>query len=639
MGEGLKNERKKADLSWQVDTTYTQGKLDDFLFLGPVAVDIETTGLSHDTDHIVGISVSWMPANAHYIPVAHRAALNEPINDIISRLNTYIKAGGIILYFNAKFDRAFLNKAGLNDQGSFKDVQIELYSHSAHLFLGAAGLKGLAKKVLGLDMMPMEELFNTTKAEMKRNPPNFATLPVDGRTLSYACADADMTYRLFEYSEAKRTEKSSMISNLDHAVVAAIQSMERNGITIDVEKLTQIGLTIEDEREKLSAAIKAVGGQELNIGSPKQLAKHLFEVRGLEPIIRTDKDAPSTSTRALRALQRKYGKKYKELNWVIEYRKLDTLRKSYVKPISKGVKPGTSKIFPQFKVASLVTGRISSTGDGVYLEKLNFQGIPKNLTEQGFNIRECFVAAPGYTWCSIDLASIELRLIAEFSRDPKLIEAVCGDMHSQTARLIFNKGEDDPEFKRYRKIAKILNFNLAYAFGIHALRSKLEEEMGKKVGEQECWDLYNKFFQKAYPKWDQYKKDLCSKARKEGIAYTMWGRARDLSELYGASDNYFGCAGDRAAVNHPIQGTAADLMRRALVKCDHYTHWLGNQDVRMLNTVHDEINFEIRNNMVGVAVPALTKIISWTPKDFIVHLEAVAEVGPNWGKGEVYGED
>ena len=635
--EPLKKPKKIKDYGWQGECKYIKSVSNGF-FYNPsnppyVAVDIETTGLNQESDTIVGISLSANAYEGVYYSIQHLNADNLPLKEVIGFLNEVVEKGTTLVYFNAKFDRAFLNKAGLRDEGHFVDVQIELYSTSAHLFQGSSSLKTLFKKVYGLDMMELHELFGISKAEIKRNPPNFATLPVDEKTLAYACSDALATYRLFEYSRSRATDKTKSIAELDHAVVPAIQAMERAGITICPVRLQDASESINEERDKLSAALRAKLGPEVNLGSPKQLRGYFFDKLGLSPLIKTPKDEASTSTTALRALQRRYGNKYKELNWLIQWRKLDTLNKSYIKPISGGIKPGTSKIYPQFKVASLVTGRISSTGDGIYLEKLNFQGIPKNLAQEGFNIRKMFRASPGYRWLSIDLSSIEPRLIANLSEDAELVRIYNTpgeDLYTSTTEYLFKQKPGDSDFQRVRKVTKIIILAMFYSFGVHSIKANLEQEVGEKIREEWVWELREKI-EKRFPGWTALRMQQIKDARRLGYAETLWGRKRDLSDLYSQA-NYLGCAGDRVAVNMPIQGTAADLLRRALIHCNDYIESQPAGEINMLSTVHDEINFEIREEVIDKHLPELVKCMAWTPPGFKVPILAEVEVGPSWGE-------
>jgi len=635
---------------WQENCHYEHlTNLDDFLGIPPnceyVAVDIETTGLSKHIHKIVGLSFCFEEEEAYYISVEHKDSKNVTIEDLIAFCNKHF-SDKTCVYWNAKFDMGFLEKAGFKSK-KFLDVKIMFYnSDIANTHLRPT-LKQQSQQVLDLKMLTIFETVGISPRSKAAKSLSFATIPVNDITLAYACADADITYRLFQYYRDQKqalSDKYKNVRQLDHRLIEPIQKIEDTGVCIDIPYLTSMHAQGEAKLAELEDSfqteVRKHTDTEINIASPKQLCDYFFNTLQLKPAKLTPKGNPSTDQEAIQRLLDKYGTKYKSLEILKEWRYLEKRMNTYISSLLNGISTLDNRIHPNFNISKLITGRLSATGDGVFLQKFNSQAIPKLAKDHPYNIRKAFVPQEGFTWVAIDLSNIEVRIIANYSRDPNLIRMLNsgGNQHETTAKLVFGKVRGDPDYEKYYKIAKTMNFNLAYAFGITELKKKLEIDAGLKLTDEDCWGYFNKMFRQAYPTWGRYKEQERFRAQKEQFTTTIFGRYRDLSEDYKKAKEGKGYTGhiDNQAVNYPIQGSCADLIRLALVKCHNYLKL--NQlfdDAHILLTVHDEICFEVRgepgDEKFDLIVQKFCDIMQWYPKHWPVPVLADPMVGKSWG--------
>lgn len=621
-----------------------------------VAIDTETTGLNVDHLDLVGVSMSHSHGEAVYIPVAHKTfEHNSDARLLVERLTALYNAGTKLVFYNAGFDLSVLQKYGFpeihpDDWGvRVFDAQVMLYHMYLHLYQGKnnspnyiGSLKKASENLLGCKMITFHECLGMTKKEFNKSNKTFADVPVDENLLAYACADADITLRLFNLIREKYVITS--LTRLDYKLIPVVRDMQRVGQVVDQAKL----LSIEQEtRARMNAAKERVttlfnqtnkiAGLTLNLNSSKQLGAFLFDTMGLPVIIKTPKGAPAVSSEALKRLSwHPAGRKAQVLRDLLEYKDQETYLNKIVCKIKSGVDPATSRVFASYNTSSLVTGRLSTTGDGHFLKKFNFQGIPKREDEGDgldLSIRNAFLAPEGYVWASFDLSNIELRLVAAFSRDPALVKAFQEnqDLHTLTCERVFGISPSHEKFTFYRKVAKVLNFGSAYAFsGKGAIRSKLIESTQREWSKQESENLFLELY-KSYPGWAKYKVECCKFARLNGYATSYFGRKRDLTPLYAVSRRD-GCAGDRAACNHPIQATCADLIRAAMVRVGACIKSLPPGEVHLVSSIHDELNFNVRRSDNTKEILRNIKIVmEYTPKEWPVAVVTKCAVGKSWG--------
>ena len=607
-----------------------------------IGIDTETTGLDARTHRLVGISFSCESACGFYTPVGHggdATRSNAGLFDIVAQLNDYDRTySPTWVFYNAKFDLRFLQAAGFSPR-NVVDVAILLYIRDLAGAESNAGLKETTARLLGLRMTTIKELFASVGSDLTSH--NFSDLEPSQAVVDYACADADATLRLYHKSQEPLgyvyPEKGE-IELLDHALISPIMAMEDTGMVVDSIAAGRLHTKIEQDIEGAIAQCRLLTGvPEFNPASSAHVGAALYEpsMSGIPIIRRTRKgNKPSTDGDTLTILQRKYGAQVPLIGEILHYRDLVGVSR-FTEKLRGGTSPVTGRVHPQYNQVRQITGRLSTTGDGQWLKKLNFQGIPNRADADPHNIRNLFKATPGWKWVSMDLSNIEIRLIAEFSRDQGLLDMLNkkgSDFHAMTAKALFGKEQSDPEWSKWRQVAKICNFNLAYAFGITTLRDKIETEAGTRMSKAQCQDLFEAFFTRAYPGWGQYKKDLVKEARRTMLSTTLFGRRRRLN-MYYPPDPYFGCAGDRQAVSHPIQGSCADLLRKAIIDCGEYVKRNAGA-VRMLCTVHDEINFEIKHesdDKMLAHVLELKSILEWAPDHFVVPIKSSVSIGDSWG--------
>lgn len=534
------------------------------------AFDTETTSLNPVQADLVGLSFAWKAGEAYYLPVRGTMGPLLPVDAVVARLKPVLENSSIAkIGHNSKYDILVARRLGISVAGVEFDTLLASFlldpqraSHS---------LDSLAKTHFGHDMIPITDLIGKGKDQ-------FTMDQVDTRrACEYAAEDADFTWQLAELFRPRI--RGSHVERLFHEtempLVEVLVEMEHHGIALNVKLLAELGESIEASLVELTRDVHRAAGHSFNIDSPKQLAAVLFDEQGLNVVKRT-KTGRSTDAETLEALAAQSDHPIPRM--VLEYRELAKLKGTYVDTLPRMVYPRTGRVHAHFNQTGAITGRLSSNDP-------NLQNIPVR-TEMGRRIREAIV--PGRPDCVLlaaDYSQIELRLLAHFSQDPALLEAFYSgqDVHSAVAAQV-NGVPLEEVTAAQRSAAKAVNFGIIYgqsAFG-------LSRSLGIPVGTAKAF--IDTYFQR-YPGIRIFIDQCVADARRTGYAETILGRRRPIEEL--RSRNRAQVAfGERIAVNTVVQGSAADLIKRAMIDI-HRRIQSGVYSARMLIQVHDELVFEV----------------------------------------------
>ena len=583
----------------------------------PVAVDTETDDLRPDTARLVGISLCARPGEGVYIPVLERedAAQGDlfPGGDvshldwIVPRLAPHLAdSGRLLLGQNLKFDRWILERHGLRLGERVFDTMVAAYvlDPGRQRF----GLDELAREHLDLEMIPYGDLF----ASGDRTK-DILNVPLE-RLAVYAAEDADATWRLhgvFAAQLAAQPSLARLFETIETPLTAVLYAMEKRGIALDRPFLEALGVTFREELQGLEGRIHAEAGREFNVQSPQQLATVLFEDLGLKPVKKTA-SGWSTDVSVLSAL----AEKHPLPGLVLEHRQLAKLLGTYVDSLMELVNPGTGLIHTSFNQAVTATGRLSSSDP-------NLQNIPIR-SERGRRIRRAFVPrAAGRVFISADYSQIELRLLAHLSGDATLIEIfrAGGDVHRRTAALVGGVDESAVD-GAMRGRAKAINFGVIYGMGARALARQL----GIKT--REAAEFIDGYF-RTYPGVKAYIAACRETARETGATETLFGRRRALPDIM-SDNNRVRSFQERVAVNTPIQGSAADLIKLAMLEVEARLAAAGLEAMLLLQ-VHDELLLEAPAAEAD-AVTELVRDVMAGVNTLDVPLVVDVHVGDNWAE-------
>ena len=537
-----------------------------------VAVDLETTSLDYMQAEIVGISLAVQPCHAAYIAVAHRyeGAPPQPARDeVLARLKPMLTDPRIRkIGQNLKYDISVLARHGIEMAGAAFDTMLESYvidsTASRH------DMDSLALKYLGYKTTRYEDVAGKGAKQI-----NFAEVHVEEAT-HYAAEDADITLRLHQklWPMLQAQDKAAeLFLEIEMPLVPVLSRMERTGVRIDAGRLQQQSRQIEQRLHALEQQAHQSAGQAFNLGSPKQIREILFEKLKLPVIQKTPKGDPSTAESVLKELALDYPLP----KIILEYRGLAKLKSTYTDKLPQQINPDTGRVHTSYHQAVAATGRLSSADP-------NLQNIPIR-TEEGRRIRQAFVAEPGFTLLAADYSQIELRIMAHLSGDQRLLEAFSSgvDIHRATAAEIFSVAPAEVSTEQ-RRSAKAINFGLIYGMSAYGLARQLGID---RNAAQHYVDLY---FQR-YPGVKAFMDRMRTLAREQGYVETVFGRRLYLPEI-NASNHQRRQYAERAAINAPMQGTAADIIKRAMITIDRWIR-TSAPEVRMIMQVHDELVFEI----------------------------------------------
>ena len=533
---------------------------------GQFSFDTETTGLDAVQAGLVGLSFSTAPTVAWYVPVGHQEGEQLPMEEVLAAVRPLFESPDISkCAHNSNYDMTILASHGIDCQGVDFDTMV-----AAHLLSrGQLGLKNLALDVLGQEMTPINKLIGTGKKQITFDQVDIET------AAPYAAADADMTARLrlaFE-EPVMREGLSSLMTDMEMPLVPVLVTMQRHGIMLDSAGLREMSEDLREQMFQTEEELYKSIGHTVNINSPQQLSDLLFNEIGLPKTKRT-KTGYSTDANSLEGLKGLHP----VVDQILEYRQVSKLKSTYVDALPEMVNPDTGRVHTSYNQTGSATGRMSSSDP-------NLQNIPIR-TEMGRQVRKAFMAegAPDWLLFSADYSQIELRVLAHMSQDPGLLEAFRRgeDIHSSTASLMFDVPLNDVVADQ-RRIAKVLNFGVIYGLSAHGI----SQQTG--FSREEGASFIEAYFAK-YPGISDYLEQVKVKARAEQYVETLLGRRRYLPDINSPNFNVRGGA-ERMAINMPIQGTAADIMKLAMIRVQKRLDDEGMK-TKMLLQVHDELVLE-----------------------------------------------
>jgi DNA polymerase-1 len=588
---------------------------------GAFAFDTETTGLEAMRARLVGLSFAVAPGEAYYVPVGHAGAGRQlPLELVLERLGPLLASEGLEkTAHNAKYDMVVLAQHGVWVRGLQFDTMIAAFlageggGGTYRPGEGALGLKWLASRLLGVEMTDISQLIGRRGREQI----SMAEVPVEaaGR---YACADADMTLRLRPRLEEMLRERAQerLFYDIEMPVVPVLARMELNGMAVDVAVLQEMSGVLAEEVRRVEEEVYRAVGHRFNIGSPQQLSRVLFEELRLPKTRRLKTGSYSTDAQSLEELRGAHP----IIDLIFEYRELTKLKGTYVDALPGLVNPRTGRIHSDFNQTGAATGRISSSNP-------NLQNIPVR-TELGRQIRRAFVArdvGPDPYLLSADYSQIELRILAHYTGDPALVEAFRRDedIHAVTAAQVFGVAREQvtPEMRRR---AKVFNFGVLYGLTPYGLSVR------ERIPQEEAAEFIRRYFER-YPGVRRYIEETVQRARELGYAETIFGRRRYLPDINSANVNVRQAA-ERAAINMPIQGTNADIMKLAMARVHQELERRRLRSLMVLQ-VHDELIFECPAAELA-EMQALVLEIMPRAAQLAVPLKVDVKVGRTWGDME-----
>ncbi|MCF5865499.1 DNA polymerase I [Aeromonas veronii] len=573
------------------------------------AFDTETTSLDYMEARIVGVSFAVEPGKAAYVPFGHDylgapVQLSEAV--VLGKLKplledpTRLKVGQ-----NLKYDRNVLLNHDIDLQGIAYDTMLESYvlnsTASRH------DMDSLAKRYLGVETTSFEDIAGKGVKQL-----TFNQIELE-QAAPYAAEDADITLRLHQtlWGQLEAAPGLARVfSEIELPLLPVLARMELLGTTIDPKLLHQQSQEIELRLAELEKQAHELAGQEFNLSSPKQLGEILFTKLGLPIIKKTPKGAPSTAEEVLAELAETY-----ELpQLLMEHRGLAKLKSTYTDKLPLMIKPQTGRVHTSYHQAVAATGRLSSSDP-------NLQNIPVR-NEQGRRIRQAFIPSAGYKLVAADYSQIELRIMAHLSGDKGLLTAFAEgkDIHKATAAEVFGVALDAVTTDM-RRSAKAINFGLIYGMSAFGLAKQLG------IGRAEAQKYMDLYFER-YPGVLEYMERTRQQAEAQGYVETLFGRRLYLPDIKSRNAGLRKAA-ERAAINAPMQGTAADIIKRAMINVDSWIRGIGDESIRMLMQVHDELVFEIREEKLEEYTAIIKEKMS-AAAELDVPLVVEAGTGDNW---------
>jgi DNA polymerase-1 len=595
------------------ETVLTEKQLDAWLKnIGKadlVALDTETTSLDPMKAELVGLSFAVEAGAAAYVPLAHRyAGAPQQLERaaVLARMKPWLEdARRPKLGQNAKYDMHVLANLDIRLAGVAHDTLLQSYvleSHRSH------DMDSLAERHLDLKTITYDEVTGKGAARI-----GFEQVTVE-RATEYSAEDADVTLQLHQalLPQVRAVEKLERIyREVEMPLITVLFTMERNGVLLDTELLRDLSREFGEKMADIEAQAHAQAGQPFNINSPRQIQEILFDKQGLKPVKKTPSGQPSTDEESLEELALDHPLP----KLILDYRTLAKLKSTYTDKLPESIHPRTGRVHTNYGQAVAVTGRLASNDP-------NLQNIPIR-TAEGRRIREAFIAAPGSRIVSADYSQIELRIMAHISQDASLLSAFAAgeDIHTATAAEIFGLSPKAVGAEQ-RRYAKVINFGLIYGMSAFGLARQLGLE---RAAASQYMDRY---FAR-YPGVADYMKRTRETARETGFVETVFGRRLWLPEIKSGNPARRQAA-ERAAINAPMQGTAADLIKMAMIAVDR---WLAEQRLasKLIMQVHDELVLEVPDGELERVKRELPALMSDVAK-LAVPLAVDVGAGPNWDK-------
>ena len=583
-----------------------------------VAFDTETSALDAMRADLVGISLATGPNQACYIPLAHGgtdmfAEKPQQIgrSEALARLKPLLESDAVLkIGQNAKYDLNVMARYGIA-VGPLDDTMVmsfDLDAGRSEDGIGGHGMDELATRHLGHTTLAFKDVCGTGKKAIP-----FGEVPLD-RATEYSGEDADVTWRLHALFKPRLAAEGAtrVYERVDRPLVPVVAQMERHGIKVDRERLASLSATFAAEIAKLEGEIHALAGQEFTIGSPKQLGEILFDKLGYKGGKKCKTGQYSTDQSVLERLA---GEGAEMANKVLEWRQLSKLRSTYTEALQAAINPDTGRVHTSYSLVGAQTGRLSST-------EPNLQNIPIR-TELGRQIRDAFVAEPGNVILAADYSQIELRLAAHMADVPALKEAFAQgeDIHARTALEMFGEVNRDT-----RGRAKTINFAILYGISRWGLAGRLG------VSSDEAQAMIDRYFER-FPGIRAYIHSTLESVRTKGYSETLFGRKCWFPRIASGNPNER-MGSERAAINAPIQGTSADIIKRAMVRMMPALEAAGLGHVRMLLQVHDELVFELPEADVAAASDVIRAVMAGAAEPAVplsIPLGVEIGTGPSWG--------
>ena len=576
-----------------------------------IALDTETTSTDPMRASLVGISLAVQGGEGYYIPVGHRTGETQlPLEQVIQGLRPFLAdTEKSIVGHNLKYDSLVMSQHGLTPARLSFDTMIAEWlvdPGSRHL-----GLKDMADAYLDVRMTHIEELIGKGKNQI-----NMSEVPVE-KAAPYAGADAEVTFRLVPILEKRMAEHNStrLFQEIEMPLIPVLEKMEQAGVALDTDFLQTMSVELSQRLAEIEAQIFSKVGYSFNLNSTQQLSKVLFETLALEPPDRRKKTASGHFSTSADVLEELRGE-HPVIDWMLEFRELAKLKSTYVDSLPLEVNPVTGRVHTSFNQTGSVTGRLASSGP-------NLQNIPTR-TDIGRRVRQSFIAAEGKVLLSVDYSQIELRIVAHMSGDEAMLNAFHAgqDIHAATASAIYAVPLDQVN-KEQRRHAKTINFGLIYGMSAFGLSRSTDLTLGEA-------EEFVKAYFRQFPGVKLYLDQIRRLAASQGYVETLLGRRRYFPNLRNLTNPNLRNREEREAINAPIQGTAADIMKIAMV---HLQQGLekASLSARLQLQVHDELVLECSPAELNETARVVQNIME-NAYSLSIPLLTDARYGKNWGE-------